>query len=211
MNNGLINSFSTGRTGKTQWGFFAQDNWKITRKLTLDYGLRYDYSTYPREQYGRLPNLSPTLANPTAGSHPGGTIFEGDGPGHCNCTFAKNYPWAFGPRIGLAYQITPKTVLRAGFGITYNSTGGVGQTNAASNNPFRSPNFYQEALTLQNGIPPSFVCPLAELRRRHVSFDQQSRGLGRPSCGGGSECRPTGPPVHVEHRPAARNLQEPRG
>ena len=33
------------RFGKQQWGFYAQDSWKVTRKLTLDLGLRYDYST----------------------------------------------------------------------------------------------------------------------------------------------------------------------
>ncbi|MEO5925725.1 MAG: TonB-dependent receptor, partial [Bryobacteraceae bacterium] len=180
VNNGLINSFSTARTGKTQWGFFAQDNWKITRKLTLDYGLRYDYSTYPREQYGRLPTLSPTLANPTAGGHPGGTTFEGDGAGHCNCSFAKNYPFAFGPRIGLAYQINSKTVLRAGYGLIYNGTPGVGQTNAASNNPFLAPNFYTAALTLQNGIPSNYVSPWPSFDPGKYPLISNPAGLAGP-------------------------------
>ncbi|MEP6961498.1 MAG: TonB-dependent receptor, partial [Acidobacteriota bacterium] len=180
VNNGLINSFSTARTGKTQWGFFAQDNWKITRKLTLDYGLRYDYSTYPREQYGRLPTLSPTLANPTAGGHPGGTTFEGDGAGHCNCSFAKNYPFAFGPRIGIAYQITSKTVLRAGYGLIYNGTPGVGQTNASSNNPFLAPNFYTEALTLQNGIPSNYVAPWPSFDPGKYPLISNPAGLAGP-------------------------------
>src|SRR5204862_230800 len=42
---------NTIRLGKHQLGFFAQDTWKVTRKLTLDYGLRYDYSTYLKEQH----------------------------------------------------------------------------------------------------------------------------------------------------------------
>ena len=41
------------RLGKHQIGLFVQDSWKVTRKLTFDYGVRYDYSTYLREQYGR--------------------------------------------------------------------------------------------------------------------------------------------------------------
>ena len=52
-------------------GFYAQDTWKITRKLTLDYGLRYDYSTYFKEQYGRMANLAPNLPNPHGGRHSG--------------------------------------------------------------------------------------------------------------------------------------------
>jgi hypothetical protein len=49
----------------------------------------------------------------------GGLIYEGDGGGRCNCTLSHNYPWALGPRVGAAYQIDTKTVLRAGAGVTY--------------------------------------------------------------------------------------------
>src|SRR6185312_7643312 len=83
------------RMGKSQWAFFAQDSWKLSRKLTLDYGLRYDYGTAPREQYGRSASLGLTTPNPAAGNIPGAPIFEAT----CNCTFVKNYPWAFGPRL----------------------------------------------------------------------------------------------------------------
>jgi len=91
----------------------------------VDYGLRWDYSTYSKEQYGRAPAFDPTAVNATAGGHPGGAKFEGDLPGHCNCNYANNYPMAFGPRAGVAYQIDDKTVFRAGFGISYSAyTGG---------------------------------------------------------------------------------------
>jgi hypothetical protein len=46
--------------GKNQWAFYLQDSWKATRKLTLDYGLRWDYASAPREQYGRSANLGLT-------------------------------------------------------------------------------------------------------------------------------------------------------
>ena len=49
--------------------------------------------------------------------------FEGNGPGRCNCNFGNNYPYAIGPRVGIAFQITPKTVLRAGWGVVYSATG----------------------------------------------------------------------------------------
>jgi Carboxypeptidase regulatory-like domain/TonB dependent receptor-like, beta-barrel len=106
------------RQGKAQWALFAQDSWKVTRKLTLDYGLRWDYGTYAREQYGRSANLGVNVPNTNAGGRLGGTVFEAT----CNCRFADNYPYAVGPRIGLAYQITPNTVLRAGWGLVYGFT-----------------------------------------------------------------------------------------
>jgi len=124
-----MNGPTDPRLGKKQLGMYAQDTWKITRKFTLDYGLRYDYSTYLRESQGRAPGFSLTAIHPLAGL-PGASIYDGSGAKRCNCDFSSNYPFAASPRLGLAYQITPKTVFRAGFGIVYNGTG---QNNQATN------------------------------------------------------------------------------
>ena len=178
------------RAGKSQWGGFAQDTWKITRKLTLDYGLRYDFSTYLREQYGRFANFSPTTPNPTAGGQPGAVNFDGYGPGHCNCDLAKNYPWAFGPRLGMAFQINSKTVFRAGWGLVYSGTADANAVNqqASGSTPFTSSAFAQPAMLLRNGIPitprpwPNFdpgQYPLAgQINSPQVAIDQNS---GRPA------------------------------
>jgi len=143
------------RVGQKAIGLFVQDTWKVSRKFTLDYGLRYDYQGYPREQYGRYANFSAVTPNPTAGNRLGGVIFEGDGPGHCNCDYAHVYPYAFGPRLGAAYQINGKTVLRAGWGIVYSATPTNNQTTTSLSvpSPFNSPAFDQPAMTLRNGIP----------------------------------------------------------
>jgi hypothetical protein len=142
------------RLAKQQWGLFLQDTWKVTRKLTLDYGLRYDYSTYFKEQYGRLLDFSASVPNPSAGGRLGAVIFEGTGPNRCGCDYAHNYPLALGPRLGVAYQINSKTVFRAGFGIVYTGTGDVsGATGAFSvSNAFTNPQFGQPFMQLQNGI-----------------------------------------------------------
>ena len=58
------------------------------------------------------------IPNPSAAGRPGALQFEAT----CKCNFANNYPYAIGPRLGLAYQIDSKTVLRAGFGVVYNAT-----------------------------------------------------------------------------------------
>ena len=146
------------RMGKKQLGIYAQDTWKVTSRFTLDYGLRYDYSTYLRETYGRAPEFSPTMIHPKLGI-PGAAIYDGSGPGRCNCDIAKNYPYAFGPRLGAAYQITPKTVFRAGFGIVYsgtasnnNAAGGLAGSSAQT--PASS--FGIPVTTLSEGIPVSF-------------------------------------------------------
>src|SRR5258708_1709251 len=88
---------------------------------------------------------------------PGAFVFEGSGPGQCNCSLAKNYPWAFAPRLGIAYQIDSKTVVRAGWGIIYGQTGiqgaGIATSGVAASNPAISPGQGLPIITLANGIP----------------------------------------------------------
>lgn len=161
---GDVNQVSIGnpleaRLGKKQLGLYAQDSWKITRKLTLDYGIRYDYGTYLQEQYRRDPFFSPTLPNPAVSNTPGALIFDGSGASHCNCNLAKNYPLGFVPRLGIAYQVAPKTAIRAGFGIVYATTeanNGATAALAGSSNTVTAPSFGLPVTTLAVGIPASF-------------------------------------------------------
>ncbi len=112
------------KLGGHAFAFFAQDNWKVTRKLTFEYGLRYDFQTPLSEQHGRLASASFSTKNPTTGLN-GAQIYEAT----CNCKFSSNYPYAFGPRLNVSYQVLAKTVFRAGFGVNYN----VVQTPAGNN------------------------------------------------------------------------------
>ncbi len=154
-----INNPVYPKLGKNQLGVYAQDSWKVNRKFTLDYGLRYDYSTYLREQYGRAPFFSPDTPNPALNNILGAAQFDGSGAGHCNCSLAKNYPLAFGPRLGGAYQINSKTVFRAGFGVVYTGTdqnNGAATTLGGSTNAVVAPAFGSAITTLSAGIPRSF-------------------------------------------------------
>ena len=180
------------RQAKKQLGFYAQDSFKIRRNLTLDYGVRYDYGSYFREEHGRAVNFSPTTPNPSAGGAPGGFIFEGDGPGHCNCNFAKNYPYAFGPRLGLAYSVNPKTVVRLGWGLIYGQTStnplGINTAGIVNTQIQSSPGQGNPALILQNGIPnsptwPVFNAGVAPLAATGNSTLPGGVGLLDPSAG----------------------------
>jgi Carboxypeptidase regulatory-like domain len=147
--NGITqNAFTEVREGHQEWALFIQDSWKVTRKLTLDYGLRWDYDTAEHDTYGRLGQLDATLPNPNAGGRLGALDFAST----CRCSFYKSaYPYALGPRLGVAYQITPKTVFRGGWGYIYNfvnnPAGGIVSTqgvyNLAANSPSYVPSAYQ--------------------------------------------------------------------
>jgi hypothetical protein len=141
---------------KTSWGLYIQDTWKITRKITLDYGLRWDYQHAPEEVNYRNGMFGPTIPNPAAGGLLGGQVYEGYGPGRCNCTFTTTYPYAVGPRLGLAYQFAPKMVLRAGWGIVYGNTpdGGqsVGNGVGWNNLTFPSNSFGSPGATFSQGL-----------------------------------------------------------
>src|SRR5262245_12665767 len=116
-------------------GLFFQDDWKVNRKLTLNLGVRWEAETPFTERYDRLPygfdpNASvgftiPAVTLPTGevvnlGAVEGGLQFVNtDGLGRRQGKSDWNN---FGPRIGLAYTISEKTVVRAGYGIFYSSS-----------------------------------------------------------------------------------------
>jgi outer membrane receptor protein involved in Fe transport len=161
---GMANTASIGNPVDPQYrkyalGLFVQDTWRLTRKLTLDYGLRYDYQPAPREIWDRTSMFSPDVVNPSAGGRLGGTLYAGYGPGRCNCDITKTYPWGFGPRLGVAYQLNDKTVLRTGIGVSYSQTsafnyiGGGNSIGMGFNSlGFSNPTFGDAALLLRNGL-----------------------------------------------------------
>lgn len=108
---------------------YVEDSYKVTRKLTLDLGLRWDYLPPYHEVKDHWTFLNPGLTNAVTGT-PGMLQFAGNygGPGvSCGCrTPVKTYWKNWGPRIGLAYSVNDKTVIRAGFATVYSQAGGVG-------------------------------------------------------------------------------------
>jgi len=101
-------------------GFYAQDSYKVRSRFTLNYGLRYDVDIPATEAFGRFSVVDPTLPNPGAGNLPGAYTYFGSGTDRNGKTRPQNvFTHAFGPRLGFAYSINDKTVLRGGYGIFY--------------------------------------------------------------------------------------------
>ena len=144
---------------------FIQDDWSATSRLTLNIGLRYDYFGPSHEVLNRMSFLNPNLPNPAAGGRLGALEFAGNGPDSCNCDVPyRAHYLGFEPRIGLAFKLDSKTVVRSSFTInqTHGAAGiggngsGAGPSqlgyNAAAT--FSSPATGQPAFYWSNGVPP---------------------------------------------------------
>jgi hypothetical protein len=141
---GLPN-FAWGSNGNTLSGFRAtnfatyfQDNWRVTPKFTLNLGVRYEYDSPPGDKYGHAATYSLSQNAPILGSWNPNTH-------------------DFSPRIGLAYSLTSKTVVRAGFGMYYTST----PYNVFQFQMAYPPNFHSEQLSfaLTQPTPMSTLFP----------------------------------------------------
>lgn len=130
--------------------FYVLDNWKVTPRLTLNLGLRYEWSTPYSERYNRLTfsdftgdtGISIAAPRDASGMFPGfGQIGEIMGttvfptPGHRNATVDRNN---FAPRFGFAYELASNTVVRGGAGIFYGM-------NVATNFQYAGPPFAKTA------------------------------------------------------------------
>jgi hypothetical protein len=116
-------SIDTIRFISQQWPFFAgyiQDDLRLNSKLTINYGLRWETQLPPVGGEDRWSDFSPTRPNPRAGNIPGALIYAGEGQGREGTrSLADSWFWGFGPRIGLAYSLSPKTVVRAAYGRSF--------------------------------------------------------------------------------------------
>jgi len=107
---------------------YVQDDWKITPKLTINLGLRWDYLPPFHEDQDRFAFFNPTAINPLVNA-PGELEFAGSRGAAISCgcrTPVQTYWNNWGPRVGLAWSVGGKTVVRGGFAMAYSRAGGVG-------------------------------------------------------------------------------------
>lgn len=149
-------AYPAANFGGQQWyrQFFAQDDVRLTNRLTMNVGLRYEYSPWLDGYKGQIGTFDPTRAKPI--------VVGGDGPvPDLSAQFAAPAAYQFfgqyiqtsstaglpsnltytdkkqfAPRIGISYAMTPKTIVRAGFGMFYEPEGTGGRVNLNSL-PFR--------------------------------------------------------------------------
>jgi hypothetical protein len=146
------------------------DTWKVTPKLTVNYGLRWDTFTPFREKYNRLSFFDPIGPNPGAGGRPGRLAFAGDEYGAAS--FGREFPeetWkkGFAPRLGIAYAWDEKTVIRMGYGVFFSQAfypgwgGGMSLDGFNLDQTFNTTGFggIVPAFNLDEGFPQNFTRP----------------------------------------------------
>ncbi len=163
----LINS-KDDATQSRYYGAFIQDDWKVTRRLTLNLGLRYDLDLPRTERYNRMEVFDPNAPSPLAGpaglpNLKGGPVYVGVN-GFDRRQFDPQWT-NFGPRFGLAYQVAQNTVIRGGYGIFFaaslriaNATIG-NQGFSASTNYTGSPDGLTPSVYVRNPFPTGLNHP----------------------------------------------------
>ena len=136
---------------------YVQDNWRITSKLTVNLGMRYEVPIGWHIPNGSgYSHVDINVANPGANGRPGALVFSGIGPGRTGVNRFFPIDWSnLGPRLGFAYQIFPKTTIRGGYAIYYTglSGGGCGcRFGFAGSNSLQSDGL-NPVLNWETGIP----------------------------------------------------------
>lgn len=136
-------------------GYFAQDDFRVNPRLTLNLGLRYDLITPFIENNDLLANLDPNYHDPTTGQigrfiipstktlqylDPNiikfGYVLASQSGLGVGRGLLRTYKNGFGPRVGLAFQVNDKTVLRGGYGLYYPTSAAQGIRDPIATNPF---------------------------------------------------------------------------
>jgi outer membrane receptor protein involved in Fe transport len=152
--------------------FFAQDDWRITDKLTLNLGLRYDFMTPAYERDNHLANFDPAT----------GTLIQAKDGSLADRALVTPDKNNFAPRLAAVYKLNEKTLVRGGYGIFYNLFDRIGSEDQLSLNPpglrnisLTAPAGNTPVLLLQNGFPSDFLDPshinLSRLLIRSASSD----------------------------------------
>jgi hypothetical protein len=180
----LLGYPSAGSVDNNVWPYFKnkyyaiyiQDDWKVSRRLTVNVGLRYDYQSPQTERYNQINrgfafNQASPLANqvktapgaqncPACANLTGGLLFAGTGGNPSNAWDPHRLD--FEPRIGAAFTLDDKTVLRGGFGMYHLGAGDVPTTNGFSSTTSAVTSVdggLTPSVTMSNPFPNGLIAP----------------------------------------------------
>ncbi len=190
---GAYNNTSRGIAGANfgqRWrsvGTYIQDDFKVNRKLTLNLGLRWEIIGGLQEVAGRMSGLSLTTPNPAAGGRLGALVFVDD---LGQKSFMQTYWKQLSPKVGFAYAINDKLVMRGGYGInntpTVNNFTSPGQfgfnTTISVNSGNTQLRFAEDPLGFIHNPYPSFTGTLPDRRpnaANGLGIEYQAADSGR--------------------------------
>ncbi|OLE15835.1 MAG: hypothetical protein DMG76_32345 [Acidobacteria bacterium] len=194
----FLSNISLTDNGKNYYGVYGNDDIKLTRKLTVNLGLRWDFFGLVYEHHGNQANFIPS-----GGPLNGPTYLMPGGKNSCNNTFVSvsfttllaqdgikclatdayggglgnSQKNNFAPRVGFAYQVSPKLVARGGFGIFYNGFENRGfSPNIGENYPFQFNFSYGDSssgtATIPSQVPTNYVgCPATAATGNTPTFE----------------------------------------
>ena len=165
-NDVLIQNWKNVAANSFYWAGYAQDDWRVNSRLTLNLGLRYDIDVPRTERYNRMNYFDPEARSPLADVVPGfsnlrgGVVFVGvDGRNRYQYNWDTNN---IAPRLGLSYQVNDKTVVRGGYSHIYGPSN-QGAQGTVGPFGFRTENLWVTSIdgitplnTLRNPYPNGF-------------------------------------------------------
>ena len=174
-NSGSVSHDPTPESSSSYWGVYVQDDWRVTPKLTINLGYRYDFDVPRTERDNRLSFFDFDARSPLADLAPANAFFDPKNLqgaiGFVTPDHRRQTPTDlkhFGPRVGVAYSLNDKTVVRSAYGIFYLASGmqAAGHTGSAGMVGFRSSSSMIVSLDgrtpitfLDNPFPSGFNLP----------------------------------------------------
>ena len=153
--------------------FYVQDDWRVSPNLSINLGLRYEFSPPWVEKDNGMSNFDID----TDPANPRFLLAGATDDGRFGRALMRTVSNNFGPRFGFAYQALSRTVLRGGYGVFFANYEGTGGAQFMENNPpFHiktqiSTDSITPALTLQGGVPAGIISPERAVSLQFSSFE----------------------------------------
>jgi hypothetical protein len=169
VDNSQTTFYTTTKVDARTNGFmlFVGDTWRVTPKLTISPGLHYEIDPAPYEAHDHFSYFDANLPNPGAANLPGAVAYAGSGAGRSGRRVPED-TWYGGiaPRIGVAYALTAKTVIRSGYGIFYDNANMPGWASGISQDGYNATAVFgstqggtKAAFLLSDGFPSNHPVP----------------------------------------------------